>query len=1421
MKKRVIVIFGIFVMLFFISFLMYFISAQTSSSPTIESEINKLTHYAEEYETGNIDYAKLVVYAGAVRESLNEIAGVVDKHEGGILNEEQVKKVLGEPSDETKWIWVDGEERERKLDSALPVWEKIIFDGHSIQIRLNAYPSLYSKINYDEERFDDERENENTDDGNDGNENEDDEKIVYRLHFNIDFKKPEEQIDVASKIETIKSLAEKLYAEPTQENEELLAQESVNAEKAFGDSLRQSSLQCENVMNSIFGSEHKRESQHMILQEIEFFEGDDFEVFARLEMCDNCEWHWVNLNFWVEQRTFNQQNQMPQDNNFEAYKGYSIETIKTEIKNSIENIKKYYEQKDFESANREIAKINNLNQAWNEVANDVWPEVNKEYESQYQNQQNNGNNDRYFWIKLEQEKRAKVKERTRNNYEERKQFYDFIFKDYNKKEYSFQQEEWEKMLVQVFREHGEEICDNNVDDNNNQQMDCEEEQCGGKRAGEEKKIVGEGETAHEEIIQLYCIAGERKPKEEIVSEKIPVCGNHICEENEYKDESVIPAELSEEEKEKWKTEHVLCLQDCSQCPVFEAVVCEAEGKVIFSGKDEQGCLLQPVCLEEEKSCTTDEDCKDISLCGVGICVDNFCKVEELSECREQECNNGEGKIQHCKNGEQLVVEICKEGLWHETGLACLEITEPGEIEEKEVEGDEGEILEVEETEREIGETEVISIERIAGTSCITQGDCGNENDVCSNGHCVALPEIREDEREEIIENEITDGEIENGISLEKSFREQENELENKPDGDEINDEIETERVGETIERETDGTNIIGNVIKYITQPDDYFFTITGKITSRITGFDTDENDNNNNGNSGEINGGNQVNENGDNQNNGENNNEKRENNEQSEEERRREEEQRRQEDDERREREDSERGEREHQEKTERCENDCKNRCEEIFVRCVEQRVFVEGSQEMNDLEQSKLQCQDEKKEEYTQCINSCSDACVKGEDFQPALEQREHKEQLAGFRAGGSCRIAQNRKESNIFFDGWGEAFKNFHVLKNKYYQGDNSDWCRWDVENLLKQRKEFEKSFNQAFAQWFFEQYLANAADNWEERVSGIYELYWKNVDIQQQLASRMKCLGKKGITEIYSPQLITFKYETNYGSIEYWEELKKVKLDEKGNLGSSGEEVEIITPYMKIWIFPNKEFIKSEMKQAMQNHEFPGGSDEDGKKESGGPSETEKMFLRQDKEFMEQIREISKQYDNGFEGAMQLVDENNIVFNVLVKINERDILSLQPLFPEENPAVDVTAQISFEKMYELIEIGEKDMRGARVESPPWDRKLHVGEKINEVVNGIEMYFKIRGLISDAEVYPEEHESDVKKLAREFLQMMIFNDKPDENREDKENRNDEEFGGEFENQDENAERDDEFDEKFREEFDEEITGEIVSSDSFIKNER
>lgn len=78
--------------------------------------------------------------------------------------------------------------------------------------------------------------------------------------------------------------------------------ESVSVEKSFESYFKQSGEECESIMGNIFGTENKRQTQNMFVQEINFCEGDNFEVIGRLEMCDDCEWNWINLDFRVDGR---------------------------------------------------------------------------------------------------------------------------------------------------------------------------------------------------------------------------------------------------------------------------------------------------------------------------------------------------------------------------------------------------------------------------------------------------------------------------------------------------------------------------------------------------------------------------------------------------------------------------------------------------------------------------------------------------------------------------------------------------------------------------------------------------------------------------------------------------------------------------------------------------------------------------------------------------------------------------------------------------------------------------------------------------------------------------------------------------------------------------------------------------------------
>jgi len=1272
MKKRV------FIGLVSLILSLFLITNVLAVSTSADSEIKTITHYAEEYEIGNIDYVKLLVYISASRQNLNEILGATEKQMGGVLKQEKIKEILGDPTEETKWVWVEGEEQDKKLDSSVPVWRKIIFDGKKIQIRLSAYPSIFTKKQFDDQGNKDEKIKQES---NEGGVKEGD--LIYRLNFEIEFKKPEEQLNIEGKINDIKSLAEKFNLDPSQANAESLAKETVNAEKTFGDYFRQNQGKCKDLMSSIFGSENQMPPQNMLVQEISFYEGEKFEAIARLEMCDDCDWNWINLNLWVNMR-----GPMPKMDEGgemispEQFKDKDVEYYKSEIISLLDDYKQAAEQQNWKEINTINMKIQAINEAWNQKANDVLKEIEQKSDVQKnvvvenqiskENNQNKvvvettgegsnnnnivdndvapgpqgivgdsgGNNDPYFWIKQDQERRKQEKALRKQNYEERKQFYLSLFSGYDKKEYSFAQIEFKKRLIELFREKGEEICNNNQDDNQNEKIDCDDDQCGGKICGKGiSTIAGENGTQEKEV-DFYCIAGECKAKEVIIEIKEIICGNHICEGNETIEN---------------------CAEDCALCPQYDAIECS--GKVIFKGTDENNCSLEPTCIEEQ-TCSANEDCK--FLCGSGECVEGKCQVKELSECVEQECTDGTRKTMNCESGESITSSTCSNGLWIDTGLACS--------------GTSGKTEEVKEE---------IIVGEVVGNQCTSLSDCGGENDVCSNGRCVTIPQ-----REETTPS-----------------TEQPTITETTPT---------PEHSPEPAPETTPSAQPTGGAIIFA-----FFRTLFRnlKITGAdITGFEIEEAPiptepipPKQNLPTEQQNPPPQDNQ------------QPMENFEDNRDDERKEENERRQE------------------EQKQRCNQDCNRPCIE---KCIRENC---GEKMECDIDEESKKCEGTCKPE-----DACIEKCVKGEgEWWKEFENKEEfKEQLGGFEAGGNCRTAKGKTEGFIWFGGWGDPFQRIQPLKNKYYSGGNADWCKIELQNFIKQREEFEKGFNQEFAKWFFEDYLANSAENWEQAVSGIFELYWKNVDNQREIAFRMKCLDKNNINDIMSPNLINIKYETDYGKLEYWEEIKTVKMP------GMEEEVNIISPYMKTWIFPSKEFIEYEMKKAMKNHEFPGSpEDKMERKNEEGPTAEEKEMIKQDEKFMNMIRTIAEKYGGSLDVVVQFKDltNNEVVFNLYVQVNENDIIKMTPMLPEEVSKKDVTAEIDFEKIYELIYSQEKEMRGEQIESPPWEnKKMQPVQGIKNMVNGVKMYFKVRSIMNSANIQPTETKEDVKSLAKTFFFMM-----------------------------------------------------------------
>src|SRR3989338_1082113 len=193
----------------------------------------------------------------------------------------------------------------------------------------------------------------------------------------------------------------------------------------------------------------------------------------------------------------------------------------------------------------------------------------------------------------------------------------------------------------------------------------------------------------------------------------------------------------------------------------------------------------------------------------------------------------------------------------------------------------------------------------------------------------------------------------------------------------------------------------------------------------------------------------------------------------------------------------------------------------------------------------------------------------------------------------------------------------------------------------------------------------------------MSGIFDLYWHDIEISRQLSERLNCLNLQFLP---SHTLLNFTYETEYGKIEFWEEIKHTKINPNDE-----KEVDLISPYMRIFIFPPKKFMMYEFQQAMENRKFPGPAEESEERENEeGLTEEEKQQIRKDTAFMKKLRKAVGPYDGQMDASVQLFDTSTqtVIFNLYVQVNENDIMKLQPMPPENQPEQDVVIRIDFDR-------------------------------------------------------------------------------------------------------------------------------------------
>jgi len=94
---------------------------------------------------------------------------------------------------------------------------------------------------------------------------------------------------------------------------------------------------------------------------------------------------------------------------------------------------------------------------------------------------------------------------------------------------------------------------------------------------------------------------------------------------------------------------------------------------------------------------------------------------------------------------------------------------------------------------------------------------------------------------------------------------------------------------------------------------------------------------------------------------------------------------------------------------------------------------------------------------------------------------------------------------------------------------------------------------------------------------------------------------------------------------------------------------------------------------------------------------------------------------------------------------------------MLPSEVGEKDVTVEMDFALLYEMIFISEKDMMGNHLESPPWDRQFRPIQKIKEIGNGIKIWNKMRELKNSAVITPSGDEKTIEKVTEMIMERVM----------------------------------------------------------------
>ncbi|MEK6925826.1 MAG: hypothetical protein AABW50_00965 [Nanoarchaeota archaeon] len=447
-------------------------------------------------------------------------------------------------------------------------------------------------------------------------------EIYYKIDFSLEFKEAKPLLDMEKSIESIETLVRSYNLIENPEEKIItanhLAESIVTLKNLFNDYSAQSTESCEETMVKILGTNSLVNQQEIVGKEITLIDQDETQVIATTTTCEGkCEGinqqDWISLNLIMKRNGQIVSYPINSPTSEDDFKDTSSNGFKQNFVETNRIIKELAGAKNYPAVYSLMERLRVMNKVWDKKANEEG---------------------------LSKDEKLK-------NYVERIQFLKNLWTGLETKSSTSSQKTFEKTLIQEVSEESREICTNEIDDNSNQKIDCKDSLCSGQSCGSRTIEVEEDGQNIQKIINFYCVLDQCVPEKETKTEVRNTCGNKICEENETES----------------------CSSDCQTCSLYPEIECS--GEVISKGEDQNGCVLEPICIEKTTKCTEDSDCSQ-PLCGKSQCVLGECKTTSLNQCGEQKCINGEQMKQKCASGETIVFETCSKGIWRPTGTNCAQ-----------------------------------------------------------------------------------------------------------------------------------------------------------------------------------------------------------------------------------------------------------------------------------------------------------------------------------------------------------------------------------------------------------------------------------------------------------------------------------------------------------------------------------------------------------------------------------------------------------------------------------------------------------------------------------------------------------------------------------------------------------------------------